>query len=89
MQNWKAQLIQTGTILDIEMLDFYRNEKKLIGVNTLLYSSEEFVEEMKEMTPLFESGVLRAPKEGEWKEVKLEEGVEAYEKGGKVVLVMD
>jgi len=77
------------TTLGIEMLDFYRLGKKIIGVNTLLYGAEEFVAEMKEMTALFEKGELMGPKEGEWSEVPLQEGVSAYERGrGKVVLVM-
>lgn len=82
-----------GTELGIEMVDFYRNEKTLVGVNSLLYDVEEFVDEMKRMSVLFEEGLLVAAKEGEWSEVRLEEGVEGYERagkrgGGKVVLVM-
>jgi len=85
---------RTGsTDLGIEMLDFYRKEKTLVGCNTLLYSVEEFAEEMKEMTPMFEAGILKGAEPGEWTEVKLGEGVQAYEKAsqkvGKFVIVMD
>jgi len=65
----------------------------LIGVNTLLYGVEDFVAEMKNMTPKFDEGSLTGPKEGEWNEVPLSDGVATYEKagqrgGGKFVLVM-
>jgi NADPH:quinone reductase-like Zn-dependent oxidoreductase len=81
------------TTLGIEMLDFYRLEKTLIGVNTLLYGVEDFVAEMKNMTPKFDEGSLTGPKEGEWNEVPLSDGVASYEKAGqrgegKFVLVM-
>lgn len=83
---------RTGdTSLGIEMVDFYRLEKRLIGVNTLLYGVEEFAGELREMKGLFEEGTLKV--EGEWSQVRLEDGVEGYEKagkkGGKIVLVMD
>lgn len=82
------------TSLGIEMVDFYRKEKTLVGCNTLLYSVEDFAEDLKEMEPKFDAGLLKGAKPGEWKEVKLEDGVEAYEKAsqrgaGKFVVVMD
>jgi NADPH:quinone reductase-like Zn-dependent oxidoreductase len=86
---------RTGpTDLALEMTDFYRKEKALIGCNTLLYSVEEFAEMMKDMTPGFEKGDLKAAGEGQWTHVKLEDGVEVYEKAmqrgaGKFVLVME
>ncbi|KAE8448980.1 hypothetical protein EG329_008568 [Mollisiaceae sp. DMI_Dod_QoI] len=85
---------RTGeTVLGIEMVDFYRLEKTVIGVNTLLYGAEDSVKELREMTAKFESGELSVG-EGSWGEVNLKDGVEAYERagkrgGGKVVLVMD
>ncbi len=83
-----------STELGIEMLDFYRKEKTLIGVNTLSYSVEDFAVELKEMTPKFEAGVLRGSGSGDWTEIKLEDGVQAYEKAsqkgsGKIVIVME
>jgi len=72
-----------STDLGIEMLEFYRKEKMLVGCNSLLYSVEELAEDLKEMTPKFEEGSLKAAKPGEWTEVKLEDGVQAYEKAGQ------
>jgi NADPH:quinone reductase-like Zn-dependent oxidoreductase len=82
-----------STELGVEMLDFYRNEKSLVGVNTLKYPVEEFAEELKELTPKFEAGILKAGPVNEWTEVKLEDAVDAYAKagqrgGGKFVVVM-
>ncbi|KAE9372790.1 GroES-like protein [Stipitochalara longipes BDJ] len=82
-----------ATELNVEMLDFYRKEKSLVGCNTLLYSVEEFAEELKALAPKFEDGSLKAAKQGEWNEAKLEDGVQAYEKasqrgGGKFVIVV-
>ncbi len=85
---------KTGsTEMSFDMLDFYRKEKTLIGCNSLLHSVEEFAELMKDMTLSFENGEYQATGEGEWSHVKLEDGVEAYEKAkergaGKFVLVM-
>jgi NADPH:quinone reductase len=80
------------TELGVEMLDFYRMEKTLVGCNTLSYSVEEFAEELKALTPKFEDGGLKAAALGEWNELKLEDGVQAYERagqrgGGKFVIV--
>jgi NADPH2:quinone reductase len=72
-----------GTELGVEMLDFYRKEKSLVGCNTLLYSVEDFAKELKELGPKFEDGSLKAAAPGEWTEVKLEDGVLAYEKAGQ------
>jgi NADPH:quinone reductase len=85
---------RTGaTDLGVEMVDFYRNEKMLVGCNTLLHSVEEFAEELKSLTPKFEDGSLKPATPGEWNELKLEHGVQAYEKagvrgGGKFVIVV-
>jgi NADPH2:quinone reductase len=82
-----------STDLGIEMVDFYRKEKTLIGCNTLLYSVEELAKELTGMVSKFESGVLQGSKPGEWKEMTLEDGVAAYEKAsqrtGKFVIVMN
>jgi NADPH:quinone reductase len=80
--------------LALEMTDFYRKEKTVIGCNTLLYSVEEFAELMKTMTSSFDNGELHAAGEGEWTQVRLGDGVDAYERAkqrgaGKFVIVMD
>jgi NADPH:quinone reductase-like Zn-dependent oxidoreductase len=85
---------RTGaTELGVEMVDFYRKEKSLVGCNTLLYSVEEFAKELKELSPKFDDGSLKAAEPGEWNEAKLEDGVQAYEKAsqrgaGKFVIVV-
>lgn len=86
---------RTGsTELGVEMVGFYRVEKSLVGCNTLLYGVEEMAGVLEELVGKFESGELKASKEGEWKQVRLEDGVEAYEKagkggGGKFVIVIE
>lgn len=82
------------TGMKIDMQSFYRQEKSLVGCNTLKYSVEEFAEEMKELTARFEEGSLEGARAGVWTEVKLEDGVEAYEKASlpraaKFVIVMN
>ncbi|TAQ85182.1 hypothetical protein B7494_g6479 [Chlorociboria aeruginascens] len=86
---------RTGdTELAIEMTGFYREEKTLVGCNTLKYSVEEFAEVMGELTEGFESSALKGAEEGDWTKVKLSDAVEAYEKAGqrgsgKFVIVME
>ena len=75
---------RTGlTELGIEMIDFYRKEKSLVGCNTLLYTVEEFAKELKELGPKFEDGSLKADAPGKWNEMKLEDALSAYEKAGQ------
>ncbi|KUJ13703.1 GroES-like protein [Mollisia scopiformis] len=69
------------TVLGIEMVDFYRLEKRVEGINTLLYGIESFAEELRSMSGLFEEGKLVVG-EG-WTEVPLKEGVDAYNRAGK------
>lgn len=72
-----------STELGIELLDFYRKGKTLIGVNTLLFSVEEMAKELDGMREGFESGALKAAAEGDWNEVPLENAVETYKKAGE------
>lgn len=83
-----------NTGLTIDMLSFYRGEKSLVGCNTLAYGVEDFAVQLEEMKDKFEKGSLNGAEEGTWTEVKLENGVEAYEKAsqrnaGKFVIVMN
>lgn len=78
--------------LAFDMLDFYRSERKIVGVNTLLHGVEEFAGELEVIAEMFDRGVLKAGRE--WEKVRLEEGVEAYERAGrkgagKFVIVME
>ncbi|KAB8298712.1 hypothetical protein EYC80_000887 [Monilinia laxa] len=81
------------TGLMIDMLSFYRGEKALVGCNTLTYDAEEFAKQLENLEERFDRGLLKGPEEGSWTEVKLENGVEAYEKAslrkaGKFMIVM-
>lgn len=72
---------RTGsTEFDIDMKDLYREEKSILGCNSLLYSMKEMTEQMAALTEEFEKGVLVGAKEGEWTEVKLDDAVEVYGK---------
>ncbi|RDW58041.1 alcohol dehydrogenase-13 [Coleophoma cylindrospora] len=87
---------RTGsTELSIDMLQFYRDEKTLVGCNTLKYSVQELAAQMKAMKQHFDNGHLKGAAEGEWTAVKLENAVGAYENAinkrsrEKYVIVMD
>jgi NADPH:quinone reductase-like Zn-dependent oxidoreductase len=78
--------------MSFDMVDFYRSERSILGVNTLVYGVEEFAEELKGVSEMFEKGLLKV--EAEWTQIKLEDGVEAYKKAGqkgagKFVIVMN
>ena len=80
--------------LQIGMLDFYREEKTVVGCNTLHYSAEECAVLLRDMTMGFERVNLKAAEVGEWTEVRLEDGVVVYKKAqqrgaGKFVFVME
>jgi NADPH2:quinone reductase len=81
-----------STETSFDMVDFYRSERSILGVNTLVYAVEEFAEELKGVSDMFEKGLLKA--DAEWTQIKLQDGVEAYKKAGqrgagKFVVVMD
>jgi NADPH2:quinone reductase len=78
--------------LTFNMVDFYRGERNLAGVNTLLYSAEEYAVDLKGIGEMFDGNLLVPG--SEWKQVRLEEGVAGYESAalrgaGKFVVVMD
>lgn len=78
--------------MSFDMVDFYRGERSIIGVNTLIYGVEEFAEELKAVSEMFDKGLLKA--EAEWTQIKLEDAVDGYKKAGqkgagKFVIVMD
>jgi NADPH:quinone reductase-like Zn-dependent oxidoreductase len=50
----------------ISLRDFYREEKTLVGCNSLKCSAEEMAEELKSMTSMFESGELKLPSVENW-----------------------
>jgi NADPH2:quinone reductase len=81
------------TEFSFEMRDFYREEKSLIGVNSLRYSANTMAKELIAMVPLFESDEVKVKADDVWEEVKLDDAVQAYEKAkqkatAKFVVVM-
>ncbi|RFU27180.1 hypothetical protein B7463_g9158, partial [Scytalidium lignicola] len=73
-----------STELTVEMLNFYRDEKSLIGCNTLLYSVKEMGVILQQITELFDKGALDSSKlGGAWKTAKLDDAVAVYEAAGK------
>ncbi|RDL35906.1 GroES-like protein [Venustampulla echinocandica] len=82
--------------LTFDMVDFYRLSKTIIGVNTLTQPAREFAKELQYMSEMFDSKLLTVSGNGgeKWAEMKLDDGVEAYEKAGqrgagKFVIVME
>jgi len=79
-----ALLTARGTNeLGLDMVDIYRNEKILLGCNSLLYPVEELAALMKVFTGAFEKGRLKAASNTNWTVVKLENAVETYEKANQ------
>jgi NADPH:quinone reductase-like Zn-dependent oxidoreductase len=76
--------------VSFNLVDFYHNEARLIGVDTLKWGFAESAQVLRELAPLFESGELPPP---DVTAVPLDEGVDYYRRvnagkaGGKVVLV--
>ena len=71
---------------NVPIRELYRREASIVGVNSLLYSAAECAHLLRELTPHFESGVLRAPE----RVVACPLGVEPYAalkagRGGKFV----
>jgi NADPH:quinone reductase-like Zn-dependent oxidoreductase len=59
-----------------DLVDFYHNESRLIGLDTLKFTGPEIAEIMNNLAAGFESGDLEPPPVTTW---PLERGVEAYE----------
>ena len=59
-----------------DLVDFYHNESRLMGLDTLKLTGPEIAEIMNNLTAGFESGDLEPPPVTTW---PLERGVEAYE----------
>lgn len=80
--------------LVIDLKSFYRQEKSLVGCNSLSYSAEEMAKEMTAMTAEFEKGTLVPPDEKTWTKIGLDQALDAYAKAGlkgagKYVIVME
>lgn len=59
-----------------DLVDFYHNESRLMGLDTLKFTGPEIADIMNNLAPGFESGDLEPPPVTAW---PLERGVEAYE----------
>ena len=58
-----------------DLIDFYRNRSRLLGVNTMALSGPDTAEILEELRPGFDQGHLDPPEITAW---PLEQAVEAY-----------
>ena len=72
-----------NTRLELDILDLYRDNKSLSGCNSLSYSIEEQAMRLRGLSDMFEGDQYRAMTDEGWEEVKLKNGVAAYENAGK------
>ncbi|SCV00974.1 LANO_0F09494g1_1 [Lachancea nothofagi CBS 11611] len=79
--------------LVVDMRNLYRQEKTLIGCNSLSYSVQGMAQELAAMTSKFEEGTLVPGSEDIWTKIGLEQAVDVckgvYKEVGKFVIVMD
>ena len=61
--------------VSFDLIDFYRNRSRLLGVNTMALSGPETAEILEELRPGFDEGHLDPPEITTW---PLEQAVEAY-----------
>lgn len=82
-----------GAELAIDLKDFYRNEKSLVGCNTLSHSAPKLAKELAAMSQALEKGDITPEDEKVWTKFSLGQAAEAYRKSeegsGKYVLVME
>ena len=81
---------QGSTELPVDILSLYRRQIELIGCNTAATSQEEMAKLMKDLTPSFENGKLKAPEENTMTFLSIDQAADAY--SGKVkraVIVFD
>ena len=69
---------QSTELQGVDLLTMYRMEKKLIGINSLLYSGQEMAEKMEELRPAFENGTLEAPPEARLRVISIGDAAQAY-----------
>ena len=63
--------------VSFDLLDFYHNERKLLGVDTRKRNATESAAVLEALTPVFEDGAFRAPLID--RTIPLAEGLSAYE----------
>ncbi len=66
--------------VSFDLIDFYRNRSRLLGVNTMVLTGTATAEMLNELRRGFEEGHLRPPEVSTW---PLERAVEAYEAVGR------
>ena len=65
--------------MTIDMKQLYREEKVLIGCNSLMTSLKEAAEDLNGMTAAFERGELSVSKDEDLEKVGIEDAVKAYD----------
>ncbi len=77
-------------VVSFNLVDFYHNETRLIGVDTMALPGQEIADVMDQLRPLFEDGTLRASTVEVWPFDRAIEAYGAVEKHvpGKHVVVM-
>jgi NADPH:quinone reductase-like Zn-dependent oxidoreductase len=68
--------------VSFDLVDFYHNSSRLIGVDTMKLEGTEIAELMKELGAAFRDGHLQAPPITTWPFDRAVEAYEAVEKGG-------
>lgn len=82
-----------STDFTFDLTHVYREEKVIIGCNSVPAELSETAVELKGMTKGFENGILQAAKETELEIIKIEDAVDAYERmrngrGGKKFVIV-
>ena len=81
---------QGSTAFTFDMLPFYRQEKMIVGCNTLLGLQSQTAEDLKGMKEGFENGSLQCEADGNLNKIRIEDAPTAYEKRDrKTVIVFD
>jgi NADPH2:quinone reductase len=65
--------------MEVDFKQLYRNEKSIVGCNSVEHSAHQMAEWLEKMKVPFESGELKAPDVSRFTEVKLDDAVGAYD----------
>jgi NADPH:quinone reductase-like Zn-dependent oxidoreductase len=71
-----------STDFTFDMKQLYREEKMIIGCNSLLQTLPEAAKELGGLTPGFEDGSLQAPNESDIETIRIEDAVNVYQTKG-------
>ncbi|OAQ67714.1 GroES-like protein [Pochonia chlamydosporia 170] len=77
--------------LSFDMLGFYREEKSIVGVNSISHSSVQMAGLLEKLDPIFASGRWKQAVSSDYETVRIEDAVEAYANhhGKKFVITMN